>query len=392
MNKKKKIFLGAGILVVLAIIGSVITGGGTEVETVEVKTGGIAQAVIDTGYVQAASDYVLQTTQNVRVVDTPVERGQAVQPGQTLVVLENLDLALQISEAQSQQAQANAAAAGAKSALERARIELADSEENLSRVQRLFEAGAASQADYDRARTQAETSRQNVLELETRLKSSQQQTASINQMLEQLDAKERQLVVKSPIAGTVLDLAVEKEQVLMPGAPLVTVGSADQLEVKTDVLSDDLRGIQAGQPVKITAPILGDDVLEGEVKKIYPQAEEKVSALGVIQRRVPVIISLKDSSVLKPGFEVRVAIQTAVRENTLVVPRESVRTVDGGQREVMVVVDGRIQHRAVQTGLNSGESIEITGGLQAGEVIVRDGSLNLEEKARVKPVSKQNGG
>jgi HlyD family secretion protein len=386
MNKKKKIILGAGILAVMAMIGIVYAGGGTEVEMVEVRTGDLTRVVTDTGYVQAATDYVLHTSQSVRVVDVPVESGQPVQPGQTLVVLENLDLSVQIAEARSQQSQANAAVAAASSSLERARLELREAEQNFARVQQLHQAGAVSQADYEKATTLMESCRQNVAGSEAGLAGAQLQADGIGQVLDRLGAKKQQLVVKSPIAGVVLNLPVEREQVLMPGLPLVTVGSPDLLEVRADILSDDLGGVMVGQRATVAAPVLGPAVLEGEVRKIYPQAGEKVSALGVIQRRVPVIITLKENGNLKPGFEVKVNIETESRKNVLVVPREAVRTAESGQKELLAVVGGRVQRRTVKTGAVGGGNVEITGGLQAGEVIVKDGSMKLEEGARVKPL------
>jgi HlyD family secretion protein len=122
----------------------------------------------------------------------------------------------------------------------------------------------------------------------------------------------------------------------------------------------------------------------GEVQKIYPQAEEKTSALGVIQRRVPVIITLPSPANLKPGYEVRVAIETMSRQDVLVLPRESVRTREDGQKEVMVVANKRIQHRLIKTGISNQDNVEITGGLTTDELVVRDGSLDLSEKTRVK--------
>jgi HlyD family secretion protein len=196
-------------------------------------------------------------------------------------------------------------------------------------------------------------------------------------------------MVKSPTDGTVLNLPVKQEEVVNSGALLAVLAAAGQLEVKADILSDDLGEVRVGQKVSITAPVLGGKKLAGAVKKIYPSAEEKESALGVIQRRVPVIITLPDPDVLKPGYEVRVAIETLTREDVLVLPREAVRTTGDGLKEVMVVTQqGQVQRRTVQTGLSDQENIEITGGLESGEMIVMDAGLDLKEKTRVKPVEK----
>ena len=312
-----------------------------------------------------------------------VETGQAVIAGQVLVTLENLDLSVQISDMRSQLSQAQTAAQSARAALERTRLELVDAGDNLKRMEELYGAGAVSRAEYEKAVLQVETCRQILKEQSARLDSALAQEAGSRESLGRLEAKEGQLVVKSPADGTVLDLPVKREEVVGPMTLVATVAAAGQLEVKADILSDDLGEVKIGQKAVISAPVLGQDTLTGEVKKIYPRAEEKQSALGVIQRRVPVIITLPDPGPLKPGYEVRVAIETRTRDGVLVLPREAVRTTGDGQREVSVVVKDRVEHRPVQTGLSDQVMIEITGGLEEGDVVVRDGGLELKERQRL---------
>ncbi|GAB6273773.1 MAG: efflux RND transporter periplasmic adaptor subunit [Peptococcaceae bacterium] len=420
MKKKKKIYLGAGILALLAmvVIGAVLFNDGKEVETVQVQQGGIVRTVVDNGYVQPATSYDLQTTQGARIDRVLAETGQPVKQGQTLMLLENLDLALQINEVRSQLSQANTTADGTRAAVERAQIELKDArertkgekfdlaielkeaKENFDRAQELFQAGAITQVEYDKAKMRMEICQQKFNEQNYRVEICRQslneqnyhlenvlaQIAGLNHSLAQLTAKERQLSVKSPVNGLVLSLPVKREQVLSPGALLVSIGVPDHLEVKADILSDDLAEIKVGQKATIAAPFLGQRVLEGKVKQTYPRAEEKQSALGVIQRRVPVIIALSDQANLKPGFEVKVAIETLIRQNVLVLPREAVCTTEDGQKEVLAVINGRILRRIVRTGISDHENIEITSGLTAGKTVVRDGSLDLKEKEKVKAV------
>ncbi len=384
MKRKKIFYVVLAVLAALALAAWSYASGGKEVETVQARQDSIIRSVADTGYVQAATNYDIHATQSARVVEVPVEIGQAVERGQTLAVLENLDLALQISDVNSQISQSAAAAAGARAALERLQLELKDAQDNLARSETLFQAGAISRADFDQARLRVDTARQSISEQNSVLESALALGAGLNRSLQQLSAKEGQLVIKSPVNGIVLTLPVKQEQVVSPGSLLVNVAESGQLEVKADILSDDLADVKIGQRVIITAPILGRQTLVGEVKKIYPQAEEKTSALGVIQRRVPVIISLPDPASLKPGYEVRVSIETLTRQNVLVLPREAVRTRADGQKEVMVVINKRIQRQLVKTGISDQENIEITGGLTADELVVLDGSLSLSEKTRVK--------
>lgn len=388
MKRRKKIYLGAGILAVLVIAALALTGEGEEVETVLAQKGQITRAVVDSGYIQPATDFGIHATQSARVTQIPVEEGQSVRQGQTLVVLENLDLSIQISEARSQLTQAASAVSGARAALSRTQLDLQDARDNLKRAEELYQAGALARVDYDKALLQAESLQQTLVEQKSRLDTALAMEAGLTGSLRQLTAKEQQLVVKSPVDGTVLSVAVKREQVLHPGTLLVNVAVPEQLEVKADILSDDLAEIRVGQKVTVTAPVLGSNVLTGEVRKIYPRAEEKQSALGIIQRRVPVIISLSDPGQLKPGYEVRVAIETQSRQDVLILPREAVRSTRDSGKEVLSVVNNKIERLQVQTGLSDQKNIEITGGLEIGDRVVKDAGLDLAEKTKIKVMQK----
>ncbi|OPX86892.1 efflux RND transporter periplasmic adaptor subunit [Pelotomaculum sp. PtaB.Bin117] len=390
MKRKKKFCLGAGVLTVLVIAVLAVAGGGQEVETVQASQGNIVCTVTDSGYVQPATNYDIHATQSARVVQVPVETGQPVHQGQTLVLLENLDLAAQISEARSQLSQSQTTADGARAAMERIQLELNDAKQNLDRMQELFQAGAVAKTDYDKAKLQVETTQQSLNEQQSLLDTALAQADGLNQLLQQYGAKEQQLVVKSPVGGMVLNLPVKQEQVITAGTLLVSVAIPEQLEIKADILSDDLADVKMGQKVTVTAPVLGQKVLTGEVKQIYPRAEEKQSALGILQRRVPVIVTLQDQANLKSGYEVKVAIETLSRQDILTLPREAVRTTGDGQKEVMVVINKKVYHRPVQTGISDQNNIEITGGLSAGDEVVKDGSLALKEKSKVKPAVKKS--
>lgn len=385
MKRNKKLYLGALLVAILAVAALALKGGGTAVDTVPVQKGDITRTVAETGYVQPSTNHELYATQSARVVSVPVKNGQAVAQDETLVVLENLDLAVQISDTRWQLSQAGANSAAAGAALQKTELELRDAEDSFNRTQQLFQTGSVSRVEYEKAQLQVESLRRSRDEQSSLLESSRAQADGLNKTLQQLAAKENQLQLTSPVKGTVLSLPAEAGQVVSPGSLLATVAAPDSLEIKADILSDDLAEVRAGQKVDITAPVLGGKTLTGKVKQIYPRAEEKISALGVAQRRVPVIISLEETANLKPGYEVKVEVETSTVRNVPQVPLESVITRADGQKEVLLVENNRISHRTVKTGISSRERVEITEGLQAGDVIVRDGSLDLADKAKVKP-------
>ncbi|GEM_PF-2892388 len=76
------------------------------------------------------------------------------------------------------------------------------------------------------------------------------------------------LTVQSPVDGVILSLPAEQEQVVTPGSVLASVAVPEKLEIKADILSDEMGEVSLGQRVKITAPVLGSKVLYGEVREI----------------------------------------------------------------------------------------------------------------------------
>lgn len=380
----KKIYWVILLAIALAGLGYYLGTAATEVELAAVDQGDILHTVVDTGYVQSADKTDIYASQGGVVVNLPVKVGQGIDKGQVIMVLQNRDLAMSSQQLQIQLSQAQTAVSTTEAALVQSRLDLEDAQANFDRSQELYNAGAVSQVEYDQARSILEKSQAILEAQEQSLQSSKEQVNNYQALLTSSRAKENELEVRSPIAGTLMQLPVQLDEVVTYGALLARVAQAGDLEIKVDLLSDDLSEVQLGQKAQITAPVLGDKVLNGEVIQIYPEAEEKQSALGVIQRRVPTIIILEDNDNLKPGYETRVSIITASASDVLLVPREAVLTADNGQKQVMLVVDGRIKFQDITTGLTDNKNIEITGGLENGDIIVQDASTTLKANARVK--------
>jgi HlyD family secretion protein len=388
MKLTARIYWGMGALAVIALAGWAYLAGATAVTTVTVKRGTIIRAVSDTGYVQPVTNFDIDALQNGRVLQVPVAVGDNVRQGQTLLVIVDPDLNVQLSETATQLAQATAGLAAAVAALATANLQLADSRSNYVRYQQLYEGGAASQSDYDQALLAQNTAQQAVAEQAADLAADRSQVSGLQQTLGQQQSEQAQLTIAIPVDGVILSLPVKAQQVVLPGAALVSLAAGPgQLEVRADILSDDMADVRLGQTVSITAPVLGTSTLTGTVVQIYPQAEEEQSALGVVQRRVPVIITLPAPQQLQSGYEVQVAIQTATSRNVPLVPVEAVRTDATGEQVVMLVSQGRVYSRIVQTGISDSQNIEITSGLQPGDIILSDSSLSLSNGTRVKPAS-----
>lgn len=386
MRLIKKKYLAIGVVILVILLTFLMLRGGKEVAAVKLKKGSISRTVEDIGYVQAVNDYDLQAQQIARVAQIKVETGQQVKQGEALVILEDLDLQLQIAETNTRLGQAQSALLGAEAAYKKINLALKDARNSYQRIEELYQAGAVSKAELEVNSLNVESLLQSLQEAEANLKGSRSQIQGLQQVADQLKQKDKQLLIQSPVEGIVLNIGVKEGQSLTPGVSIARVGNLSNLEIKAYVLSDDLAEVKTGQAVKITAPVLGDKELSGNVKKIYPQAEEKVSALGVIQRRVPVIISLKDTANLQPGYEVRFVIETTAFQDLLVITRESIRTTKEGKKEVLKIVDGRIKVQEVTVGEKGREYVEIKAGLAEGDIVVQDVTTDLEENTKVEAV------
>lgn len=381
--KNKKAWIAAGVIVAVIILIAAM-GGRQEVEVTRAELGTFIQVIEDTGYVQAVNDHEIQAIQAARVSELKVEAGDQVNPGQLLMVLTSPELEAQIATARAQLSQTEVQLEGADWERQTLLAELDQAEDNLQKKKNLLEAGALSRSEYETAQLQLNRLKNQLSQQESNIAGLQKQLDSSQEVINSLISKSDELQVKSSAEGKLLDLPVKAGQVVVPGTRLAVIESGGGLEIKTELLSDEIRQVQRGQRVTITAPVLGDQKLVGQVSKIYPQAYEKVSALGVIQRRVPILISMEQTANLRPGYEVRVGIETIKKEKVILLPRESVRLNEKNQYRVLAVIDGRIKEVSIKIGNKNQQAVEVTEGIKAGDTVVRDGSLELKAGTRIK--------
>ncbi|MFY9324789.1 MAG: HlyD family efflux transporter periplasmic adaptor subunit [Syntrophomonadaceae bacterium] len=384
--KFRKTWLVGIVVAVVIGIAALVLGGGQPVQVVEAQQGTFSQVVEETGYVQVVEEQQIQATQAARVSQLLLEAGDQVHNGQLLMILTNPELEAEIASVQSQLAQVESQLEQAQLQLVSLQAQLNQARNDMDRKKALLDAGALSEAEYQAAQLVLTQTESQLAQQESGAAALAKQVKDYQVMLDTLFTKRAELEVKSSVDGILLDLLVKKGQVVTPGMLLAQVGAGEELEVKIDLLSDEIRQVQVGQKATISSPVLGEKSLRGQVRKIYPQAYERVSALGVIQRRVPVLISLEETANLRPGYEVRVGIETVHKEDVTLLPREAIRLMSDGEYQVMAVVDNRIVSKPVKIGEKNQLSVEIIEGIQPGEMVVKDASLVLKEGSRVKPV------
>lgn len=213
----------------------------------------------------------------------------------------------------------------------------------------------------------------------------EEQKEAISQ-LEQLQRDRKRASMQSPVDGTVLTKYFENERMLTAGEILLEIGQLKDLEVEVDVLSQYVGNIRVGSPVDIEGPALGNRVVKGRVKRIYPKGFTKVSSLGVEQQRVKVIIEFdqdlwkelqEQNRKLGMDYRVRVKIYTDIKANVVKVPRSTLFRNGSGQWQAFLIRNGKTVLVDVEPGVMNDFEAEINKGIKPGDRLIVAPSMNL---------------
>ncbi len=192
--------------------------------------------------------------------------------------------------------------------------------------------------------------------------------------------------VRSPIDGRVLRIIAKSEQVVQPGAPLIELGDPRDLEIAVDFLSRDAVRIKPGDPARIES-WGGDVTLDAKVTRIEPTGFTKVSALGIEEQRVKVILDFTGppEAWQKLGHGFRVVARVAIwRGEGLLVPLGALFR-QGDNWAVFVAASGRAERRPVSIAERNLRAARVVEGLKAGEQVVLHPGDRVTDGVRIEP-------
>lgn len=329
---------------------------------------------------------------NVYVISTPVagrarritlDVGDRVIAGQTLVAeIEPADPAFldqrARSEAQAELAAAQASLTLAQAEVEQAKAELDFAQSELARARRLAATGTISEQAVDDALRTFRTRRAALTTAQASVRVHEHSVDRARFRLTSPAATARPgdacecVIIHAPVSGRVLQVHRESEGVVSSGDPLVSLGDPADLEVVAEMLSTDAVKVEEGMRV-IIDNWGGDTPLSGRVERVEPYGFTKVSALGIEEQRVNVVVNLESErslwQSLGHGFRVDVRVVVWSSDAALTVPVTALFREKQGWA-VFVAADGVARLRLVQVGQRSGLRAQIEAGLEAGERVV----------------------
>jgi HlyD family secretion protein len=191
--------------------------------------------------------------------------------------------------------------------------------------------------------------------------------------------------VRSPISGRVLKVYQESEAVVEAGAPLIEIGDPESLEIVVDLLSADAVKVAPGAEVDVE-DWGGGATLKGRVRRVEPYGFTKLSALGIEEQRVNVVVDFVDPPTqwqrLGHGYRVDTRIVVWQGADLLKVPLAALFR-DGDDWAVFVLSEGRARLRPVKIGRSTNLEAQVLDGLVAGERVVLHPSDRIADDTRI---------
>ncbi|MEQ1608381.1 MAG: efflux RND transporter periplasmic adaptor subunit [Hyphomonadaceae bacterium] len=350
---------------VAALVAWLVWPRAIRVEVATIDRGEVRREIAEEGRVRVHDVYTVASPVGGLLKRVQLEAGDLVSKEDVLASIAPADPSL-LDARISEEAAANAAAARAALALAEVDLDLAKSDE--ARTRQLFERGFAAKAALDRTQAGVRAASSVVAQRKAELARSLAAQGKPG-------ARARSLTkVRSPASGRVLRIFLESETVVSAGTPLLEIGDPEQIEIVAEFLSQDAAMMREGAAAFVENSGSGEPA-RATVHAVEPYARTRVSALGVEEQRVSVILNLLgETSSATPrlghGFRVDVRILAFEEKDALRVPTDALVRHGDNDWSVFRVMDGRARLTRVSIGDGDDRFRVVTAGVAAGDRVV----------------------
>ncbi len=421
---KRLVVWGSVAVVAVVLFGVALMPRAEPVDIARVGRGPLQVTLGEEGKTRVRHRYLVSAPVAGRLLRIELEPGDPVEAGKTVLAVfapaepPLLDERTR-REAEARVRTARAAVGQARSGEQRVRSELALADKELARTRELFTGGAVPQQTLDQSETQVRTLGESAAAAGSAVEGARHELEQAQATLDVRSGEGGQrrateIVLHSPVDGVVLQRLHESSAVVPAGEPLLEVADPGDLEIVADYLSTDAVRIRPGDPARVER-WGGEKPLEARVRRVEPYGFTKVSALGVEEQRVNVILDFADPrqarSALGDGYRVETRVIVWQADDVLKVPVSALFRPpnsddaaegsgtgqagegggeDGGAAEgwaVFAVRDGKAVETPVRIGHRSELEAEVLEGLEAGQQVIIHPGEGIEDGARVEPAS-----
>ena len=363
----------------------------TPVEIASVELGSLESTVTLSGRLSANEQVSIIPKASGTVETVSVSLGDVVEEGDTLFTIEQNDYARNVEQAQNSVQLAQKSVDQAANGLNSAKINFELNKDkienamlNLERTRILYEEGAVSKSQLEQAELSASQLSLDALQGQVKQAeiSYQQSISQLEQARVGYDQAQSGLentVVKSPIKGTVSALNVVEGQIAAASQVAATVVEMDRVYLQVNVVEKIVTKLEEGQKAQVRVSALSEEFIESTIEYVSPTADPR-SQLYTVR----VYLDNPDKAI-KPGMSGDVKLILESVENSIIVKADAVLDEDG-ETFVFIEQDGKAVKRVVETGLDTGDHVEIKSGLTTGESLITEGQYYVADGGDVKVV------
>jgi len=392
---KRNLLIAGVSLVVIALLVWAFKPKPLSVEVAKVTQGRFERSVQEYGKTRVRNRYIVSTPLAGRVGRVLLNQGDNVTQGDTVALLWPMAPALLDERTRDEQsariASVAASLARTQASVGHANAAMEQAQADLRRSEALARQGFVSPNQNESGRLNL---RLRIQELETARQEEnaarhdlEQSRAALKQFAQApLGGSQPSFAIKAPVSGKVLKILQQSEASVMAGAGLLELGDPAKLEVVVDLLTEDATQVRPGA----VAQLLnwgGADVLSSQVRWVEPAAFTKVSALGVEEQRVYVLIDIVAPAAqwkaLGDAFKVDVRVLVQVVDNAIMVPVSALFPI-GSRSGVFVVEKDHAVLKEVSVEARNGVSAWVKQGLSVGTQVIVYPDSKLKNKAAVK--------
>jgi HlyD family secretion protein len=390
--KYLKILVIMGVFVVLIIMA--LWPKSATVDLARIERGPLTITLDEEGKTRVRDLFVVSAPVAGRIQRIELEPGDKVVRNQTVIaeftpadpVL--LDVRSR-TEAEENVKVAEAALGQARAERERAATANRLAQSELARMQALYKEKLIAQQAFESTESQARTAEEAERAAAFSVASSEHEVTLARARLLS-DSRnpgdlQRPVILRAPITGVVLKRLRESAAVVPAGEPLVELGDPRKLEIVSDFLSTDAVRMKPGDSVQIER-WGGESTLCGRVRRIEPSGFMKISALGVEEQRVSVLIDFDDPfeawKRLGDGYRVEVQVIVWQAKDVLKVPTSSLFR-RGENWAVFIAENGRARLCTVEIGPRNSSDAQVLRGLSEGETVIIHPSDTIKDGSRI---------
>lgn len=388
---KKQAYLSIFALFIVLLLVWGFLPSAIPVSVEEARLGPLEVTIEEEGKTRVIDRYTISAPVTGYVMRLQYEVGDSVRSGQELFAIQPVpDL---ISARQREVAEAQLEAARARLMQAREQLSLATEEKKLAdtelqRLQNLFDDGIGSRQMLDNAGLAAKRAATQQASAEFSVKVAEHEVRAAESALQAFQSARGQerISISAPVDGRLLKIHQKSEGTVQAGTPLLEIGDPKSLELRVDLLSTDAVKLVKGTQVRIKR--WGSDItLSGLVKVIEPSGYTRISALGVEEQRVPVIVEIvspyEDWRVLGDGFRIVAEFIVWEGEDVLQVPSSSLFRTGDAEWALFIVKEGEAKLNRVDIGQQSGLYTQVVNGLEAGQRVITHPDERIEDGVAV---------